>query len=403
MAAAVVMVYETARALRWRAVHGLLAAVGFGLCTQALQATTELFSEPAVTLCLVALVFGVVRWGEGDRWGPLWVGLAAAAAVQFRTDSLFTVWLGLLAVPLFVPLRELVRRRPLLLAGVPMAISVVLLVFYNELRYGKLFVSSYNGLSFTTPLGFGLHGMLLDPGKSLFVFNALALLGVAGLVALLSRHRPLAMLFLLLIVPRLLFFSKWSSWDGGWSWGPRFMLPTIPLFVLAAVELLRVFDRRTMAGAAVRVTAGLLTAFSLCVNFLSVRVPYEQWLQVLAGGMPTQARQVGLHALTLQQQVTDYDDRWSTGPLWGDVTLLRHGVAEMAPDWWAHGHWYIGVVLFAVAAAFLILGFGCVFRTRASAAHPQSDHDSDPDRIAAISNMRSREAVGRRSVAPPDC
>ena len=69
----------------------------------ALWYTVELLSEPGVTLCELMIVLGLVRWRQGSRMAPLLVGVAAGLAVQFRPDSLFTVWVGLLAVPFFVP------------------------------------------------------------------------------------------------------------------------------------------------------------------------------------------------------------------------------------------------------------------------------------------------------------
>lgn len=352
MSFAVLMVYRTARALQWSAVHGVTAAVGFGLFTMALQSTTELFSEPAVTLCVVVLVYGVVRWREGDAKAPLWIGFAAAAAIQFRSDSLITVWIGLLAIPLFVPWRQILTRRNLLLAGVPMGASLLLLVWYNELRYHKLLVSGYGGGGFSTALGFGLHGLLFDPGRSIFVFNPLTVLGVVGLGVLLMRDRPVAVLFLVLIVPRVFFFAKWSAWGGGWAWGPRFLLPAVPLLVLAAVELLRVWDRRSVLGLVTRGVAVVLACASVVVNILSVRVPYEQWFQALA--TPATLARLGLPPQSAAQQVADYDTHLSTGPLWGDVTLLRHHLAKVAPDWWAHGHSFVGYLLLAVAAGALV-------------------------------------------------
>jgi hypothetical protein len=349
MSFAVVLVYKTGRALGWRPVHGLTAAIGFGLFTQALQATMEFFSEPGVTLCVIAMVYGIVQWAREDRWAPLWVGLAAAAAVLFRSDSIFTGWVGLLAVPLFVPWRKLLNARALLLSGVPMALSLAFLIWYNEFRYHKVF-ATYGG-SFTTPLGFGLHGLLLDPGKSIFVFNSLALLGVVGIGVLLKRNFPLAALFLLLIVPRTIFFAKWSSWEGGWAWGPRFLLPAVPLLILAAVELLRIWDRRSVAGIVTRAIAAVLAVFSLFVNFLSIRVPYQQWLQVLA--TPATLHKLGIPPLSAAAQFSDYNNDSSLGPIWGDVRLLQHHLALMGPDWWAHGRPIVGILLLVVAGGCL--------------------------------------------------
>ena len=190
-AAAVIVTYWIGRALGWLANEAVMAALGFGLLSMALQYTTEYFSEPAVTLCCVAMVLGIIQWGQGRRYAPLVVGIAAGCALQFRSDSLITVWVGLLAVPMFVSFQKLRNMRALALAIVPMAISLALLVSYNEWRYSKL-LTSYGG-AFTTPLWTGLHGYLFSSGKSLFIFNPLTILGVVGLAILFQRthNRPL--------------------------------------------------------------------------------------------------------------------------------------------------------------------------------------------------------------------
>jgi hypothetical protein len=207
---------------------------------------------------------------------------------------------------------------------------------------------------------------MLSSGKSIFVFNAVALLGVIGLVVLFFRNRPLVALLLLLIVPRLFFFAKFVTWDGGWAWGPRYMFPTVPLFVLAAVELLRATDRRSAVGVIVRTGTAVLVAYSLAINYVSVRVPYEQWLQTLSWGTPASLARVGLHQTTFSQAWTDYTYNWSTGPIWGDLTLLHHHVARMAPEWWAIGRWYVGVVFLLVGVTCLTLAVLYALDTRST-------------------------------------
>ena len=346
----VLVLYRFVRALRWSQLHAVLVATAYGLFSMALWYSTEGFSEPGVALCVTAIAFGIVRWGQGLRLAPLWIGLAAGAAIQFRSDSLLTVWIGLLAIPLFVPWSQVCSWRTGMYLGSPMAVSLFALVFYNELRYHQLWVDSYGqGQGLHNPLLLGLHGLLYSGGKSLFLYNPLAILGVVGLVILLFRAPRVAILFLLLIVPRVLFFSKWSVWDGGWCWGPRFLLPTLPFFMVAAVEVLRVTNRQNLSGFLVRVCAVLLTMLSAFVNFLSVRVPINQWLGVLY--TPADHARFGLHGFTtLAAQLQGEDFHFPTGSIWGDLTLLHHGAAVMAPYFWLTGRSYLGLFLLAVGA-----------------------------------------------------
>jgi hypothetical protein len=190
-------------------------------------------------------------------------------------------------------------------------------------------------------------------GKGLFVFNPLALLGLVGLALLWRRNRPLAVLFLLLIVTRILFFSKWSVWDGGWCWGPRFLLPILPLLMLAAVEVLRETDRRKLSGMVVRVVAAVLAMLSAAINLLSVRTPVGQWLGVLA--IPAERAQFSIQGLrSAAAQNNAYDFHLVDGPLWGTILLVRHRSAVEASDLWFHHYGYLGVVLILAGCLCLI-------------------------------------------------
>lgn len=353
-----VLMYRIARVLDWRASHALFSAVGFGGLSMALWYTTELLSEPAVTLCMLVIILGLIRWRQGSGTAPLWIGLAAGCAVQLRSDSLFVVWVGLLAIPLFVPWRVIRSGRSMAYLLVPMAASVVAMCWYNDLRYNQLFVGSYGpGGGFSTPLFHGLRGLLLSPGRSLFLFNPLVVLGVVGLVVLYGgpvavRDRPLAVLFVLFVVPRLVFYAKWGVWDAGSVWGPRFLLPSMAVLTLSLVPVLRATARRRVWGQLVRSAAVLLGVLAVVINYVSVRVPLGQWLTML--GTPEGRATMGIDGLqTAAQQADAIDFQWATAPIWGCVTLLRRHMADASGRWWRSGDGPIGYLLLSV-------GIGCL-------------------------------------------
>ena len=262
------------------------------------------------------------------------IGLISAAVIQFRADSVLTVWIGLLALPLFVPWREMHEPRNLAAMLIPLLPSLAFLAWYNGIRSGHVLVFSYNGQGFHVPIGRGLEGMLVSPGKSVFVVNPIALLGLVGLAVFVRRDRPVAVLFLLLIVPRILFFSKWDSWDGGVAWGPRFLDPVVALFAIAAVEVLVAARHEGGWDVLARLAFGVLALLSLGVSFLSVRVPYEQWYQTMA--MPAlRARYDAGHLvpdpnapLAVQNAI---DFTLQGDHLTGDIDLLENGTAKTAP------------------------------------------------------------------------
>ena len=333
-AVAGVVVFAIGRELRWERAMSVLAAVTFGFLTMALQSTTELFSEPAVALCVVLLVWAILRWRHEWRWAALVIGLTSAAVIQFRSDSILTVWIGLLALPMFVPWREIRKPRNLAAMVIPVLPSLAFIGWYNHLRFGSELVFSYNGQGFHTAIGRGLEGMLVSPGKSLFVFNPIALLGLVGIVLFMRRDRPIAVLFLLLIVPRILFFAKWDSWDGGVAWGPRFLDPVVALFAIAAVEVLVAARHKGGWDVLARIAFGILALLSLGVSFLSVRVPYEQWFQTIS--TPDLRAQYDAGHLVPDPNAplavqNAFDFTLPGSHLVGDIDLLENGSAKTAP------------------------------------------------------------------------
>ncbi|MCS7287357.1 MAG: hypothetical protein NZ653_09515 [Anaerolineae bacterium] len=66
-----------------------------------------------------------------------------------------------------------------------------------------------------------------SPGKSIFLFAPPVILAPWGLARLWAE-----MLFGGVFLLYLLFHAKWWTWHGGWSWGPRFLVLSIPFLVL---------------------------------------------------------------------------------------------------------------------------------------------------------------------------
>ncbi len=135
VSATLVVAFAIGRALKWSNLLAVLCAVVYGVLTLVLQSTTELFSEPGVGLCIALIVWAVLRWRDGLRHAPLVIGVAAEIAVQFRSDPALTVWIGLLALSLFVPWRAILERKDLCALLIPMGISLVALGAYNDLRW----------------------------------------------------------------------------------------------------------------------------------------------------------------------------------------------------------------------------------------------------------------------------
>lgn len=351
VAASAGVLYLIGRSLRWSPLRCSLAALTFGALTMVAQSTTELFSEPGVGLAVALMVLAMCLWRRGWDWSPLLLGIALGIAIQFRTDSILTVCIGLLALPLFVPLRRLLRVRPIVLLAVPVVLSLALLVAYYEVRYGKPY-STYGG-AFNFPILTGIKGLLISPGRGLFLYNPVAIVGLVGVIALAITDRALLAITLLLSIPRLILFSHWSAWQGGICWGPRFLMPIVSLITISAFALLDVAGGWSRAIRATSTACLLIAgAASVPLTYLSVRVPYEQWHGVIetASLRPTYLSSKSLiHTADGQPDIFATELwTWQGSNIRGNFQLLDHGSASMAPFWWRQGYPAVGWLLLLV-------------------------------------------------------
>jgi hypothetical protein len=272
------LLYPIGRRLGWSSRLCVFVAMGYAGLTMALQDSQDLFSEPGIALGLALIVLGLLRWqgaaGARTLDGPLLVGVGLGIAILFRADSLLLLAPLLLLTPWVVPDGW---RRPLawVTAAGPVLPALAWTAFYSYQRSGTVVPQQY-GISFSTPLLHGLDGLLLSPGKSLFVFNPVLLISIPGAVLLFRRHRGLTVLLGAFVVLRILFYARWRAWEGGVSWGPRFLMPcVVPLLLFAGEALRRIPALPAVSRRVAVVAVASLVAASAVVSAASVWVPFE--------------------------------------------------------------------------------------------------------------------------------
>ena len=193
LAATGAVLYRVGIALRMHRSTAVGMAFVFGALTMAPMYSTDLFAEPGVTLGATLALLGCIQWRNGSVSGPWCIGVGTAIAMMFRADSTLLVGVTVLAVPLFVPVAELLRtwRRWLPALAIPIGAAVLWAGYYNNLRYGSPLEDSYPGVTFSNPLLEGLQRQLLSPGKGFFWYDPILLAALPGLVWLVRRDRAL--------------------------------------------------------------------------------------------------------------------------------------------------------------------------------------------------------------------
>lgn len=79
-----------------------------------------------------------------------------------------------------------------------------------------------------------LGALMFGTSRGFFYFQPMLIMGIAGFVAG-WRRRPEIRLVVSAVAVSLLFYSGYEVWDGGWSFGPRFLVPLVPLFFYGCV------------------------------------------------------------------------------------------------------------------------------------------------------------------------
>ena len=259
---------DAAAALLWTA-GVMLCGWAFGRLVRALEPSTSGLWAPA-------FVAGTFLWPyAADSFIEPFAAaaLAAGAAVLIRDGTpagvkAAALWscacllkpILWLTVPLFVLAAALGSRRqaaPVLRIVACFGGAVALQLVANALR-GNAWDVGYGSfaLRFSTPLSTGLAGLLVSPGKGLVFYAPVVLLAAFGWRRLASPAR-----LLLFAVPaaHVLVVARWSWWEGGAAWGPRLLLPVLPLICAPAVHAPRRAAAAALAvGAAVNVLGVLL-------------------------------------------------------------------------------------------------------------------------------------------------
>jgi hypothetical protein len=204
------------------------------------------FSEPGVALMIACAVYALDAVSRMSRVAAYGAGAAAGGAVLFRTDSL-----PMVAVPVAIALLVLSSDRwtDARRFAIGAASFAVIWMAYNAARFGSPFASGYHNQPFNHGLLPGVYGLLLSPGRGVFVYVPVLLIAVAVIPKLRGRDRVLALLAVTLLVARLLMYATWWSWYAGDVWGPRFLMPVIPAFAPALASGLERWQRSSVVRA----------------------------------------------------------------------------------------------------------------------------------------------------------
>lgn len=214
----------------------VICLLGLGLGTLAWRYACYGFSEGMQMGLLILTVYALIR--RTPR--AIFAG-AIAFAWLFLVKQVYVAYLPVLLAYLITRPEELwsrIRKTALFVA--PFLLAVAFDLWLNYVRFGSAFESGYGseaGQFYPLQIWRTIPLLLGSLDKGLLIYCPILVLGFFGWRAFARQHRAEAILCGALLAVNLMAAAAWHSWEGGWCWGPRFLVPAIPLWLLPAAFL----------------------------------------------------------------------------------------------------------------------------------------------------------------------
>ncbi|HVQ29313.1 MAG TPA: hypothetical protein VMV21_07040, partial [Vicinamibacteria bacterium] len=377
-AAACVAVFFCLTRLAGASVRGsMAAAIALGTATLLGAYAKYAFTEPLLALLATAALWGLAR---GLATGHISGFAAASSLAGYAFLTKFTAG-AFLILALFVGYaaerRRAARMRELLAIVLPFSLAALGYLTLNFERFGNPLEFGYPStveggkdvLTFGTPLLVGLYGLLLSPGKGLLLFAPPLLAALFGFRALLRARPGLAWAALVHGAATLLFYARYTHWEGGYCFGPRYLLPMLPGLLLPLAGILDRGGRRAAMLLAPLVLVGLVvTVVGVSTSFLEEQAvnpsPYynerfEYRMDYSLAGQIAQLQEYGGRALA------------------GEVLPERLGLGL---DFWFV---FLGKAGFPRGALLAWAGFGVLLMTMGAALARSAVRPSEPTGASA--------------------
>lgn len=214
----------------------------YGLATMAPVYARTGFAEPALTLFILLPIYLILKYKRSAN-GAFLLLAGSSAALSVFVKSIAAIFLPFIALYAIWIVFEKRNDNPSRIKDgaiffMPLLAILALIGIFNYLIYGGIFkfggkeaMEVTDRVSRAPHFIKGLYYYLLSTGKGFFIFNLPIILSFIGLAKVSARRRKESILFILLFLANLIFFTMSFRRGSLFAWGPRYLFPSLPFLI----------------------------------------------------------------------------------------------------------------------------------------------------------------------------
>lgn len=355
-------------------IPNFLATLGLGITTFFWTFTRESYDAVLCSTLLIGSLLFLVLFKQTGK--QLYI-IAAFVCLGFgfitRISMVLPIAVSFGYLILVSRGTAIAKLKNICLAGLTIVPFVLWQCWYNHLRTGFFylspvqtdekykFVNSLDGNIFV-----GIQGLLFSPGKSIFIYAPLLILSVFLFKKFYKEYKKETVYILALTISWFLLHARLRSWYGAWGWGPRHLLPILPILFLPFAANIEYVLKKT----SLKISAILLSSFGFALALCSI-ISSWFWRIKLAdkAGMLgddifiwgiSNSQAVDMFKAAVRNLLTFYWVITSTTNKTNNLWYLKAGMREYGSftlNIWPNSITYLGVPWYLIAPCVIFLLF----------------------------------------------
>ena len=240
------------------------------------------FNVPLSAVMIAAIAYYSLEGARTGRTSAVWLaGVMCGLALLTRHEFVLAALPPIMLLGWF---RRDALAKTLLWWSLGAAPGAGVWALYNVARYGSPIETGYfkdQTLGMGGSIVDGLWGQIASPGASVFVYAPVMIMALVAVWLIRKRDPALAWFVGGTTVLFTLFYAQLESWVGGRSYGPRYLVPFMPLLcVPLAVWMSHCRRSVRVAGLVVGLISCIVQIPGVLVDFAKVRVNFARDMNV---------------------------------------------------------------------------------------------------------------------------